>query len=83
MATTREGLDDNYAAAAAWAWLWQSAGLVGFGVRVDIKLRCILRHGEQLASTSDIGGTVFAVGEHSVVTDAMQVSFGVQKLHAE
>jgi hypothetical protein len=51
--------------------------------RGDIKLRCILRHGEQLASTSDIGGTVFAVSEQSVVTDAMQVSIGVQKLHAE
>ena len=35
-------------------------------------LRCALRHGEQLASTSDIGSAVFAVGEQPVVTDAMQ-----------
>jgi hypothetical protein len=31
-----------------------------------------LRHGEQLASTTDIGGAVFAVGEQPVVADAMQ-----------
>jgi len=35
-------------------------------------LRYALRHGEQLASTSDIGGAVFAVGEQPVVADAMQ-----------
>ncbi len=35
-------------------------------------LRCALRHGEQLASTSDISGAVFTVGEQPVVTDAMQ-----------
>ena len=40
--------------------------------RVAIKLRCGLRHGEQLASARDIGGAVFAVGEQPVVTDAMQ-----------
>ncbi len=35
-------------------------------------LRCALRHGEQLASTSDIGGAVFTVGEQPLVPDAMQ-----------
>jgi hypothetical protein len=35
-------------------------------------LRCALGHGELLASTSDIGSAVFAVGEQPVVTDAMQ-----------
>ena len=50
----------------------RARGWSRFGVGVDIKLRCILRHGEQLASTSDIGGAVFAVGEQPVVTDAMQ-----------
>ena len=39
---------------------------------IDILLRCALRHGEQLASMSDIGGAVFAVGEQPVVADAMQ-----------
>ena len=68
----REGLDDNHAATAAWAWVWQSAELIGFGVGIDIRLRCALRHGEQLASARDIGGAVFAVGEQPVVTDAMQ-----------
>ena len=68
----REGLDDNHAATAACAWVWQSAGLIGFGVGIDIRLRCALRHGEQLASASDIGGAVFAVGEQPVVADAMQ-----------
>ena len=68
----REGLDDNHAATAAWAWVWQSAGLIGFGGGIDIRLRCALRHGGQLASASDIGGAVFAVGEQPVVADAMQ-----------
>jgi hypothetical protein len=46
------------AATAAWARRWQSARLIGFGGGIDILLRCALRHGEQLASTSDIGGAV-------------------------
>ena len=71
-AIAREGLDDNHAATAAWAWVWQSAGLIGFGGGIDVKLCCALRHGEQLASASDIGGAVFAVGEQPVVADAMQ-----------
>jgi hypothetical protein len=41
----------------------------------SLRLRCALRHGEQLASTSDIGSAVFAVGEQPVVTDAME-AFG-------
>ena len=45
-AIAREGLDDNHAATAAWAWVWQSAGLIGFGGGIDIRLRCALRHGE-------------------------------------
>src|ERR1700757_997789 len=69
LTAAREGLDDDHAATAAEARLWQSAGLIGFG-GVDIMLP--LRHGEQLASTSDIGSAVFAVGEQPVVTDAMQ-----------
>src|SRR4029077_20249055 len=71
-AIAREGLDDNHAATAAWAWVWQSAGLIGFGGGIDIKLRCALRHGEQLARASGIDGAVFAVGEQPVVADAMQ-----------
>ena len=47
-------------------------GLIGFGGGIEIMLRWVLRHSEQLASTSDIGGAVFAVGEQPVVTDAMQ-----------
>jgi len=35
-AIAREGLDDNHAATAAWAWVWQSAGLIGFGGGIDI-----------------------------------------------
>jgi hypothetical protein len=35
-------------------------------------LRCALRHRERLASTSDIGSAVFAIGEQAVVTDAME-----------
>ncbi len=72
MTTAREGLDDDHATTAAWARLWQHAGLTGFCGGIDIMLRCALRHGEQLASTSDIGSAVFAVGEQPVVTDAMQ-----------
>jgi ribose transport system ATP-binding protein len=66
LTTAREGLDNDYAATAAWAWLWQSARLIGFGGGIDIMLRCALRHGEQLASTSDIGSAVFAVGEKRI-----------------
>jgi hypothetical protein len=66
LATACEGLDDDHSATAAWARLWQSAGLIGFGGGIDIKLRCALRHGEQLASPSDIGNAVFAVGEQPV-----------------
>jgi hypothetical protein len=72
LTTARESLDDDHAATAAWAQLRQSAGLIGFGGGIDIVLRWALRHGEQLASTSDIGSAVFAVGEQPVVTDAMQ-----------
>src|SRR5258708_11756253 len=31
LAAAREGLDDDHAAAAAWAWLRQHARLLGFG----------------------------------------------------
>ena len=41
--------------------------LLGIPVLVDTFTR-----GEQLASASDIGGAVFAVGEQPVVADAMQ-----------
>ena|SRR5579863_6945138 len=74
LATPREGLDDDHAAAAAWTRHRQSAGLSGFGGGIKMLL-WVLRRGEQLARTSDIGGAVFAVGEQPVVTDAMQ-AFG-------
>ncbi len=35
-------------------------------------LRWVLRHSEQLASTSDICSAVFAAGEQPVVADTMQ-----------
>jgi hypothetical protein len=72
LTAAREGLDDDQAATALWAGRWQSARLIGYGGGIDILLRCALRHGEQLASMSDIGGAVFAVGEQPVVADAMQ-----------
>ena len=71
LAATREGLDDDHAATAAWARHWQCTGLVGFGGGIEMLLS-VLRRGEQLASTSDIGGAVFAIGEQAVVADAMQ-----------
>ena len=42
-------------------------------IRQQMILRCALGHGEQLASTSDIGSAGLAVqAEQPVVTDAMQ-----------
>ena len=36
LTATREGLDDDQAATAAWARHWQSARLIGFGGGIDI-----------------------------------------------
>ena len=56
----REGLDDDHAATAAWARHRQSAWLIGFRNGIEMVLS-VLRRGEQLARTSDIGGAVFAL----------------------
>jgi hypothetical protein len=70
LAATREGLDDNHAAAAARTWTRQHAGLVERGCRC---LGCYWarRHGEQLARVRHAGGAV-AAGEKAIVSDAME-----------
>jgi hypothetical protein len=53
--TAREGLDDDHAAAAAWAWLRQHARLLGFGGAVGLVRRRAGQYGEQLAGARDVG----------------------------
>ena len=71
LAATREGLDDDHAATAARARLRQHARLLGFGGAVGLVRRHAGRHSEQLAGAGDVGRAV-AIGEQSLVTDAMQ-----------
>ena len=70
LASARESLDDDHAAAAARAWLRQHAGLLecGFG-RLSFFWAC--RRGEQLARVRNVFGSV-AVGEQPIVSDAME-----------
>ena len=71
LAAGREGLDDNHAAAAAAARTRQHAGFVsGCGLGGLGRFRAG-RDGEQLACPCDVGGAI-AVGEQSVVADAVQ-----------
>ena len=67
----REGLDDDHAAAAAAARTRQHAGFMG-GCRLGRLGRFRAgRDGEQFARPHDVGGAI-AVGEQSVVADAVQ-----------
>src|ERR1700676_1415715 len=74
LAATREGLDDDHAAAAAWAWLRQHAGLVWFGGAVGLVRRRAGQYGEQLAGARDVSRAM-AIGEQPIVTDAIH-AFG-------
>ena len=69
LATAREGLDNDHAAATARAWLRQHARFVDrcFG---RLRLFCGRRHGEQLARMRDVFGAV-AAGEQAIVSDAV------------
>src|SRR5260370_7550753 len=80
LAAAREGLDDDHAAAAAWAWLRQHARLLGFGGAGGLVRRHAGRHGEQFAGARDVGRAM-AIGEQSIVTDAMH-ALG-QHMHEE
>jgi len=80
LASAREGLDDDHAAAVARAWLRQHARLLGFGGAVGLVRRRAGRHREQLARPCDVGRAV-AIGEQSIVTDAMH-ALG-QHMHQE
>ena len=70
LASARESLDDDHAAAAARAWLRQHAGLLecGFG-RLSFFWAC--RRGEQLARVRNVFGAI-AAGEQPIVTDAVE-----------
>jgi hypothetical protein len=71
LAAACEGLDDDHAAAAASTWTRQHAGFVG-GCRLGRLGRFRAgRDGEQLARSCDVGDAI-AVGEQSVVADAVQ-----------
>ena len=62
----REGLDDNHAATAAWAWVWQSAGLIGFvGLVVPHLARMMgaRRHRQLLLASALIGGTLVVMSD--------------------
>src|SRR5262249_59383579 len=68
LAATLEGLNDDHAATATGAWT--RAVLIGCCLgRVGLLRRNW--HGEQLASAGDIGDAA-AVGEQSIVADAME-----------
>ena len=79
LTAAREGLDDDHAAAAAWARMRQHAGSVGcdFGRLWFFWAR---RHSEQFASVRDVGGAVGA-GEQAVMADAMEALW--QYVHEE
>ena len=70
LASARESLDDDHAAAAARAWLRQHAGLLecGFG-RLSFFWAC--RRGEQFARVRNVFGTI-AAGEQPIVPDAVE-----------
>src|SRR6185503_812814 len=80
LAAAREGLDDDHAAAAARAWLRQHAQLLRFGGAVGLVRRHAGRPGEQFAGARDVG-CAMAIGEQSIVTDAMH-ALG-QHMHEE
>src|SRR5258705_2760510 len=80
LAAAREGLDDDHAAAATRAWLRQHARLLGFGGAVGLVRRHAGRHGEQFAGARDVGRAM-AIGEQSIVTDAMPALW--QPMHEE
>src|SRR5260370_15950871 len=71
LAAPCEGLDDDPAAAAAATWTRQHAGFVGGCGRGRLGLFGPGRHGEQFARPRDVGGAI-AVGEQSIVADAVQ-----------
>jgi hypothetical protein len=70
LASARESLDDDHAAAAARAWPRQHAGFIDryFG---RLGLFCGSRQSEQLARVRNVFGSV-AVGEQPIVSDAME-----------
>ena len=70
LAAALEGLDDDHAAAAAWAWMlvhavrraWWAASMASIGEQ---------RHREQFARVRNVFGSV-AVGEQPIVADAVE-----------
>ena len=71
LAAPCKGLDDDHAAAAAPARTGQHAGSVGRGGLEPLGLFRAGRYGKQLARPCDVGGAI-AVGEQSVMADAVQ-----------
>jgi hypothetical protein len=71
LAATREDLDDDHPAAAAWVGAGQDARLVRRGGLLLLRLNGARRGTEQLASTGDVGGAA-AIGKQAVVTNAVE-----------
>jgi hypothetical protein len=71
LAAPREGLDDDRAATAAATRTRHRAGFVGGCGRGGLDRFRAGRHDEQLARPCEVGGAI-AVGEQSIVADAVQ-----------
>jgi hypothetical protein len=73
LATAREDLNDDHAAAAARARCWQHTRLIGLAGSVRLRLRHARRHGEQFAGRRNVGAAI-AIGEQPVVMDVMRAA---------
>src|SRR5499427_2102055 len=71
LAAAFENLDDDHAAAAAWARAGQDARLIGGSGLLLFVLNDGRGSTEQLACACDVGGTI-AAGEQAVVADAVE-----------
>jgi hypothetical protein len=70
-APARESLDDDHAAAAAGTWTRQYALLIICCGLCRLGLIRAKRHGQQLARSRKVGGTV-AFGKQSIMANAME-----------
>src|ERR1700730_1377145 len=75
LASPCERLDDEHAAAAAWAWTRERRRLAGVGRFGIVRDRVRLRNVQQRARSGDVVSAA-TVGQEPVVADAMEVSAG-------
>ena len=68
-----EGLDDDHATTAAWAWAWQDAGVISRALLIS-GLVDRRRNVQELTRSGDVVGPI-AVGKEPVVADAVE-AFG-------